>query len=71
MDYIENQFVDHILESFKNAITNAFYEEPDRFKYSLYIINMINSLNLSIDSLLPVTYDKVAYEFANFLRKTA
>jgi len=70
LNFVESDFVNYIFESFKSIINNALIDDPISFKYSLYIFNMINSLNLSIDNLSDSSYNKIFYEFSRFLHNS-
>ena len=56
------------MRDLKNVIEVGIDEEPDNFRYTKYIIEMIDKLDLRIKNISEVTYQKIISEFVKFLQ---
>lgn len=51
----------------RNTIEVGIEEEPYRFKYTRYTMNMINELGIDIRDISEVMYDRIINEITRYM----
>lgn len=64
----EEKFIDYILNILKESVKVGFEEQPNRFKFTRYVINMMDIFNLTINDLSNTSFDKILYEFTDYIK---
>ena len=65
---VDTKIIEYMVECIRRVIESGLEEEPNKFKYTKYMINMMMELDINLKTLDEVIFNRILTEFISYLK---
>lgn len=65
---MDNRLIDFMFDAMKDCVKVGMEEEPNKFKYTRYVIMILNIFDMKLSKMDEVMFEKVLNELISYLR---